>query len=118
MLALRAIKGEVSAAIFQKWQSQQEKKHKTLTWLCCDEQQRHVEILWCETCRRLKDKIIETNNFSAAWITASTIQKLSNVLDRAKSDQHKHSMSLLCAEQAKATNIPVIVYAPIAQSLL
>ena len=36
-------KRQVSVATFQKWQLQQEKKHKTLTWLCCDKQQRYVE---------------------------------------------------------------------------
>ena len=114
----RQAKRQVSVATFQKWQSQQEKEHETLTWLRCDKQQRYVESLWCETCRRFQDKIRGTKNFSAAWITGSTNQKLSNVLDHARSDQHKLSMSLLRVEQAKATNAPVTMYAPIAQSLL
>ena len=109
-------KRQVSVATFQKWQSQQEKEHETLTWLRCDKQQIYVDSLWCETCRQFQDKIRGTKNFSAAWITGST--KLSNVLDHARSDQHKLSMSLLRVEQAKATNAPVTAYAPIAQSLL
>ena len=108
-------KRHVSVATFQKWQSQQEKKHETLTWLRCDKQQRYVESLWCETCRRFQDKI---HGNSAAWTTSCTNQKLSNVLDHARSDQHKLSMSLLPVEQGKATNTPVTAYAPIAQSLL
>ena len=111
-------KRQVSVATFQKWQSQQEKEHETLTWLHCDKQQRYVESLWCETCRWFQDKIRGTKNFSAAWITGSTNQKLSNVLDHARSDQCKLLMSLLRVEQAKATNAPVTTYAPIAQSLL
>ena len=111
-------KRQVSAATFQKWQSQQEKEHKTLSWLRCDKQQKHVETLWCETCRRFEDKIRGTKNFSAAWIAGSTNQKLSNVLDHARSEQHKSSMSLLRVEQAKATNTALTTYAPIARSLL
>ncbi len=94
------------------------KDHKTLTWLRCDKQEKHVESLWCATCRRFEDKIRGIKNFFAAWITGSTNQKLSNVFDHAKSDQHKRSMSLLRAEPTKATNAPVTAYAPIAQSLL
>ena len=115
---LKQAKRQVSMASFHKWRSQQENKHKTLTWLCCDKQQNYVESLWCETCRRFEDKICGTENFSAAWITGSTYHKLSNVLDHARSDQHKLSMSLLHAAQAKATNTPVTAYTLIAQSLL
>ena len=57
-------------------------------------------------------------NFSTAWITGSTNQKLSNVLDHWPSEQHKASMHLLRAEQAKAANAPLTAYAPIAKSLL
>ena len=89
-----------------------------LTWLRCDKQQRYIESLWCETCRQFQDRIRGTKNFSATWITGSTNQKLSNVLDHVCSDQHKLSMSLLRVEQAKATNHLVTAYAPIAQTLL
>ena len=90
-----------------------------LTWLCCDKQQRYVKSLWCETCRQFQDdRIHGTKNFSAAWITGSTNQKLSNVLNHACSNQHKLSMSLLRVEQAKGTNRPVTTYPSIAQSLL
>ena len=112
---LKQAKRQVSVAIFQKWQSQQEKEHEMLTWLRCDKQQRYVESLWCETCRWFQDKICGN---SAAWTTGCTNQKLSNVLDHARSDQHKLLMSLLPVEQGKATNAPVTVYALIAQSLL
>ena len=103
---------------FHKWQSQQEKEHKTLSWLRCDKRQNHVETLGCETCRRFKDKIRGAKNFSTAWITGSTNQKLSNVLDHGRSEQHKSLMYLLRAEQAKASNTPLTVYAPITKSLL
>ena len=86
-----------------------------LTWLHCNKQQKYIESLWCEMCRRFQDRICGTKNFSATWITGSTNQKLSNVLDHVCSDQHKLSMSLLRVEQAKATNHLVTAYAPIAQ---
>ena len=111
-------KRQVSVATFQKWQSQQEKEHKRLSWLRCDKQQKRVETLWCATCRRFDDRIRSTKNFSTAWITGSTNQKLSNVLDHTQSEQHKSSMSLLRVEQAKATNAALTTYAPIAKSLL
>ena len=57
-------------------------------------------------------------NFSAAWISGSTNQKLSNVVDHARSDQHKLSMSLVCTDKHKAMNRPITTYAPIAKSLL
>ena len=88
-----------------------------LSWLRCDKQQKHVETLWCATCRRFDDRIRGTKNFSSAWITGSTNQKLSNVLDHVWSEQHKSSMSLLRVEQAKATNAALTTYAPIAKSL-
>ena len=31
-------KREVSVATFQKWQKQEEKEHKTISWLRCDKQ--------------------------------------------------------------------------------
>ena len=110
-------KRQVSLSTFQKWQSQQEREHKTLSWLRCEKQQTQVECLWCEACRKFEDKIRGVKNFSTTWIAGSTNQKLSSVLDHARNDQHKSSMSLLHAEQAKATNTPLTAYAPIARSL-
>ena len=57
-------------------------------------------------------------NFSAAWISGSANHKLSNVSDHARSDQHKLSMSLLRADEAKAMKKPITTYAPIAKSIL
>ena len=109
---------QVFVNTFEKWQSQHEKEHKTLSWLRCDKQQKTVESLWCLTCRRFEGRIRGCKNYSAAWITGSTSQKLSNVLDHARSDQHKLSMSMFHTEQAKTTNTPLTAYAPIAKSLL
>ena len=64
------------------------KKHQTLTWLRCDkdEHSKYVERLWCESCRRFEDRIRGVKNFSVAWISGSTNQKLSNAVDHARSD--------------------------------
>ena len=74
--------------------------------------------MWCECCRRFEDRIRGVKAFSAAWISGSTNQKLSNVVDHARSDQHKLSISLVCTEKHKAMNRPITTYAPIAKSLL
>ena len=57
-------------------------------------------------------------NYSRAWVTGSTNQRTSNVLDLVASDQHKAAMSHLRTAQAKASNEPLTSYAPIARSLL
>ena len=111
-------KREVSVATFQKWQKQEEKEHKTISWLRCDKQQSHVTSLWCQACRKFENNIRGVKNFSAAWIVGTANQKLCNVIDHARCDQHKLSMSLLRTEQAKATNTTITSYAPIARSML
>ena len=58
------------------------------------------------------------NNYSSTWITGSTNQRTSNLLDHVASDQHKAAMARLRTAEAKANNEPVTSYAPIAQCLL
>ncbi len=111
-------KRQVTVATFKKWQEQHEKEHQTLTWLRCDSYCTLVGSLWCAACKKFEDRIRGVKNFSSTWIVGSTNQKVSNVLDHARSEQHKVAMTQLRAEQAKATNAPVTSYAPIAQSLL
>ena len=57
-------------------------------------------------------------NYSAAWVTGSENQRTSNVIDHATSEQHKLAMKLLRTAQAKASNLPVTSYAPIARALM
>ena len=52
------------------------------------------------------------------WITGSTNHKTSNILDHARSEQHKASMACMRTAHAKARNEPVDSYAPIACMLL
>ena len=108
---------QVTVATFKKWQTQHEKSHATLTWLRCDSSGQHVETLWCAVCKKFEDKIRGVKNFSCAWVVGSTNAKVSNVLDHARSEQHRIAMVQLRAEQAKSTNAPIATYAPIARSM-
>ena len=72
-----------------------------------------VKLLWCSACRDYEGRICSMKNYSAAWVTGSENQRTSNVLDHATSEQHK-----VCTAQAKASNLPVISYAPIARTLM
>ena len=83
---------QVTVATFKKWQTQHEKSHATLTWLRCDSSGQHVEILWCAVCKKFEDKIKGVKNFSCAWVVGSTNAKVSNVLDHARSEQHRIAM--------------------------
>jgi len=112
-------KRQVTYSTFLRWQTEKEKEHQTMSWLRCDkDSKKYVEQLWCATCRQFEDKIRRVKNFSPAWINGSSNQKVSNVVDHAKSDQHKLSMTLLRTQRAKAMNKPLTSYAPVAKSLL
>ena len=110
-------KRQVSLTTFHRRQTEKEKEYQTLSWLRFDKTSDSVELLWCASCRKFEDKIQGVKN-SAAWISDSVNHKLSNVSNHARSDQHKLSMSLMRADEAKAMKKPVTTYAPIAKSLL
>ena len=82
------------------------------------EDQTVVEMLWCEACRKYEDKITGMKNFSKAWITGSSNQQMSNIVDHATSEQHQAAMIQMCADTARASNQPLTTYSPIACSLL
>ena len=70
-------KRKVSIITFNKWQSQYEREHQTLSWLRCDVDKCNrtsVETLWCDACRQHESSITGTKNFSNAWITGSCTQ--------------------------------------------
>ena len=108
---------QVTITTFKKWQTQHEKEYQTLSWLRCDSDSRKL-LVWRAACKKYEDKIRGVKNFSSAWIVGSSNQKVSNVLDHARSEQHKVALTQLRAEQARASNAPVTSYAPIARSLL
>ena len=57
-------------------------------------------------------------NYSDAWISGSTNQRTTNVLEHAASDQHKAAMTSLRTSRAKANKEPVVNYAPTASCLM
>ena len=114
-------KRQVTVATVNKWKSQFEREHETLLWLGCDEDADNkflIAVLWCQACRTHERSITGLKNFSRAWIVGSTNQKISNVADHAKSEQHHTAMSRVHVEAAKASNLPVTTYSPLACSLL
>ena len=114
-------KRQITLATFEKWQRNFDQDYSTLTWLKCEREKcdRHfVELLWCSACKEYEGRICSLKNYSAAWVTESGNHRTSNVLDHATSEQHKVAMKLLRTAQAKASNLPVTSYAPIARALM
>ena len=75
-------------------------------------------MLWCEARRKHEDGITGMKNFSKAWITGSSNQKTSNIVDHATSEQHRAAMVRVRTDAARASNQPLTSYSPIARSLL
>ena len=114
-------KRQVSISTFEKWQQNFDREHQTLTWLRCDKDQQDrdlVSLLWCAVCREFQNRICSMKNYSRAWVTGSTNQRTSNLLDHVASEQHKAAMAHHRTARAKANNEPVTSYAPIARCLL
>ena len=97
----KKVKRVVPIATFNKWQLQFDKDYSTLSWLRCDSSDSLVETLWCATCRRYESSIVWIKNFSHSWICGSTNQRSSNIIDHAKSEQHKVTMTCLRTKQAR-----------------
>ena len=114
-------KRKVTVTTFNKRKTQFESEHSTLSWLRCDvckDNKAAVEVLWCEACRKYEDRITGMKNFSKAWITGSSNQQTSNIVDHATSEQHRAAMVQVRADAARASNQPLTSYSPITRSLL
>ncbi len=57
-------------ATFDKWQREHERQHQTLSWLRCvlSRDKLHVEMLYCEVCRKYEARLCSLRNFSNSWI--------------------------------------------------
>ena len=113
-------KRKVTVTTFNKWKTQVECDHNTLSWLRCDvtkEDKMVVEMLWCEACRKHEDSIVGMKN-SKAWITGSSNQKTSNIIEHATSEQHCAAMVQIRADAARASNQLLTSYPPIARSIV
>ena len=88
-------KRQVTKATFNKWQRENDREHQTLSWLRCemDRDNIHVASLHCALCNKYEGHLQSLKSFNAAWITGSTNQKVSNVVDHAGSEVHKAAMS-------------------------
>ena len=73
-----------------------------------------MALLYCSACRQFEDRIQGMKNFSMAWVTGSTNQKSSNVVDHVNNEQHKAAMVRAQVDHARASNEPVATYATIA----
>ena len=112
-------KRQIGYKTFEKWQVQYNSEFKTLTWLRCETEglTRVVTLLWCDVCWMYERKICSQKNFSRTWIEGSANHRTSNVLDHAKSSQHKMAMDCLKFDQAKERNQSLATVAPIVGSL-
>ena len=72
----------------------------------------------CAVCTRFEASIRGLKNLSDAWISGSNNHRTSNIVDHAKSEQHKASMMRLRADQAKSKQLSITSYSPIARCLL
>ena len=58
--------------------------------------------LYCAICRKYEANIRSLKNFRRDWITGSTNQRISNLIDHATNDVHKAAMVKLKVEHSRA----------------
>ena len=63
----------------------------------------HMASLHCAVCRKYTGSLRSLRSFSAVWISGSTNQKVSNIVDHATSDVRKVAMERKRAESVKAS---------------
>ena len=95
---------QVTKATFDKWQRDNDRDYQTLVWLRCELERDnvHVAFLFCDVCKRYKDNIISMRNFQMTWITGTTNQKISVVMEHASSEVHKVAMGRFKSISAKS----------------
>ena len=110
---------QVSKSTSENWQHKFDKEHQTWTWLRCllDTHKHTVKYLYCDVCKKYEANIQSLKNFTTTWITGSTNQRVSNVVDHASSDVHKAAMMRLQADHTKEKGQPVTGVSPIVASL-
>ncbi|KAL5491664.1 hypothetical protein EMCRGX_G016996, partial [Ephydatia muelleri] len=82
-----------------------------------DQEADELQYLYCDVCKKYEANIQSLKNFTTTWITGSTNQKVSNVVDHASSDVHRAAMMRLRADHAKAKGQPATMVSPIVASL-
>ena len=76
-----------------------------------------MSTLWCEVCRKYKDKIEGMRNYTGVWVAGSTNHKTSNIVDQATNDQHLTSMQHFDSDRKKARGTSLEDYSPLVQSM-
>ena len=108
----------IAITTVRKWQRELNNDHATMTWLKFEIDEGtagRVSSMYCDVCRTYKDNIQGMRNFSNTWLAGSTNFRVSSVVDHAKSEQHKNSMSRLHSEPFRG-RLPVAT-TPILSSL-
>ena len=77
----------------------------------------HVVSLHCALCKKYEGHLQSLKNFNAAWITGSTNQKVSNILDNDGSGVHKAALARKRVEVARARGELVVQSSPIGCAL-
>ena len=111
---------QFTKATFKKWQREHQREHQTLSWLRCVlcRDKLHVEILYCEVCRKYEARLCSFRNFSNSWIKGSANLKLSNMLDHARSDVHLAAMSKLRADLATESGESTLLHTPLGRCVV
>ena len=77
----------------------------------------HFVSLNCALCKKYEFHLQSLKNFNAAWITGSTNQKVSSILDNDGSGVHKAALARKRAEAARAHGELVMQSSPIGCAL-
>ena len=110
-------KRQVTKKTFEKWQSTIASTR--LSWLRCEMERdtAHFVSLNCALCKKYEGHLQSLKNLNTAWITGSTNQKVSSILDHAGSGVHKATLARKRAEAARAHGELVMQSSPIGCAL-
>ncbi len=65
-------KRQVKYSTFEKWRRELNREHRCLEWLKCDRDEHDrnlVSTLWCNVCRRYKEKLQGMRNYTGIWVS-------------------------------------------------
>ena len=96
-----------------------DREHQTLSWLRCEMERdtAHFVSLNCALCKKYEGHLQSLKNLNTAWITGSTNQKVSSILDNEGSGVHKAALARKRAEAARAHGELVMQSSPIGCAL-
>jgi len=102
-------KRNISYSTYLKWQSELDKECQTLSWLDCSltgkEGKKTVDRLKCTIYSKYNSRIHSMRNYSKKWVVGADSVRTNNVRDHARSDQHRHAMSLHYKESGSTAKV-------------